>query len=278
MTNYINDKVIIVTGAASGFGKLLGEKVAALGAKVVATDVNTSTLDTLITELQDTGYTAVGVEADVSSREQMHHVAQTAISEFGRIDVMLNNAGIMPLAFYADHLDAADAWDKCIDVNFRGVLNGITAVYDQMLKQGAGHVINMSSIYGNSPVAGAAVYGATKAAVNYLSESLRVESQGKIKVTTIRPTGVPGTGLGGGIVNPQALAGILGASYESYIQKYLSMMSGELPEKFTDCENIEYFALDPEFVADQILYAINQPWGVSISDLTVRATGETYAI
>ena len=278
MTNYINDKVIIVTGAASGFGKLVSEKEAALGAKVVASDVNKPALNTLIAGLKEAGHAAVGVEADVSNREQMNQVAQAAISEFGRIDVMLNNAGIMPLAFYSDHLEAADAWDKCIDVNFRGVLNGITVVYDQMIKQGAGHVVNMSSIYGNTPVVGAAVYGATKAAVNFLSESLRVESQGKIKVTTIRPTGVPGTGLGGGIVNPEALSGILGASYEAYMQKFLSMLSGELPEKFTDSENIEYFALDPEFVADQILYAINQPRGVSISDLTVRATGETYVI
>jgi NADP-dependent 3-hydroxy acid dehydrogenase YdfG len=278
MTNYINGKVIIVTGAASGFGKLVSEKAAALGAKVVASDVNKASLDALIAGLKEAGHAAVGVEADVSKREQMRQVAQAAISEFGRIDVMLNNAGIMPLAFYSDHQAAADAWDKCIDVNFRGVLNGITSVYDQMIKQGAGHVVNMSSIYGNTPVAGAAVYGATKAAVNFLSESLRVESQGKIKVTTIRPTGVPGTGLGGGIVNPEALSGILGASYEAYMQKFLSMMSGELPETFTDSENVEYFALDPEFVADQIVYVINQPRGVSISDLTVRATGESYVI
>jgi len=278
MSNNLNDKVIIVTGAASGFGKLVSEKAAALGAKIVASDVNKTALDTLIANLQAAGHAAVGVEADASNRQQMNQVAQTAISEFGRIDVMLNNAGIMPLAFYSDHHQAADAWDKCIDVNFRGVLNGITAVHDQMIKQGTGHVVNMSSIYGNTPVAGAAVYGATKAAVNFLSESLRTESQGKIKVTTIRPTGVPGTALADGIVNPEALAGILGASYEGYMQKFMSMMSGELPETFTDSENIEYFALDPEFVADQILYAINQPWGVSVSDLTVRASGESYVI
>lgn len=278
MSNYLNEKVIIVTGAASGFGKLVSEKAAALGAKIVASDINKAALDALIAELNDAGHAAIGVEADTSNREQMNQLAQAAISEFGRIDVMLNNAGIMPLAFYSDHHQAADAWDKCIDVNFRGVLNGITAVYDQMIEQGAGHVINMSSIYGNTPVAGAAVYGATKAAVNFLSESLRVESQGKIKVTSIRPTGVPGTALGGGIVNPEALSGILGANYQDYMQQFVSMLSGELPEKFTDSENIEYFALDPEFVADQILYAINQPWGVSISDLTVRSSGESYVI
>jgi NADP-dependent 3-hydroxy acid dehydrogenase YdfG len=278
MSNYIEGKVIIVTGAASGFGRLVSQKAAALGGKIVASDVNKQALDELVAEVRQAGHAALGVEADASDRKQVSLVAQAAISEFGRIDVMLNNAGIMPLAFYADHHQAADAWDKCIDVNFRGVLNGITAVYDQMIKQGAGHVVNMSSIYGNAPVAGAAVYGATKAAVNFLSESLRVESQGKIKVTTIRPTGVPGTGLGGGIVNPEALAGILGVNYADYMQQFMSMMSGDLPGKFTDCHNIEYFALEPEFVADQILYAINQPQGVAVSDLTVRASGESYVI
>ena len=201
-----------------------------------------------------------------------------AVAKYGSIDIMLNNAGVMPLAYYSDHHAAADAWDKCIDINFRGVLNGITSVYDQMIEQERGLVINMSSIYGNAPVKGAAVYGATKAAVNFLSESLRTESQGKIKVTTIRPTGVPGTALGEGIVNPEALAGILGGNYESYMESFMSMLSGQLPEKFSDADNIEYLALAPEFVADQIIYAMNQPWGVSVSDITVRSGGESYII
>ena len=126
----------------------------------------------------------------------MRALADRAVAEFGSIDVMVNNAGTMPLALYADHAQAAEAWDRCIDVNFKGVLHGIMAVYDAMIEQGRGHIINLSSIYGNYPVSGAAVYGATKAAVNVLSESLRQETQGRIKVTTIRPTGVPGTGLG----------------------------------------------------------------------------------
>lgn len=278
MNNHINDKVIIITGAASGFGSLVSEKAAALGAKIVACDINTQTLDTFVAELQGAGYSAHAVTADTSVRSDMIAVADAALKTYGRIDILLNNAGIMPLAFYADHEQAADAWGKCIDVNFRGVLNGITAVHDQMIKQGSGHIVNMSSIYGNTPVAGAAVYGATKAAVNFLSESLRVESQGKIKVTTIRPTGVPGTGLGAGVVNPEALAGILGANYEQYMQQFMSMLEGKLPEKFTNHENQEYFVLDPEFVADQIIYAMNQPAGVAVSDLTIRSSGESYVI
>lgn len=278
MNNYINDKVIIITGAASGFGKLVSEKAAALGANIVACDINSQPLNDFVAELQGAGHSAHAVTADTSVRADMSAVADSALETYGRIDVMLNNAGIMPLAFYADHAQAADAWDKCIDVNFRGVLNGITAVYDQMIKQGSGHIVNISSIYGNTPVAGAAVYGATKAAVNFLSESLRIESQGKIKVTTIRPTGVPGTGLGAGVINPEALAGILGANYDEYMQQFISMLEGELPEQFTNHENQEYFVLDPEFVADQIIYAMNQPAGIAVSDVTIRASGESYVI
>ncbi len=278
MENYITGKVIIVTGAGSGFGRLVCAKAAERGAKVVASDISEEALEDTVNRCRGSGCEVRGVVADVSDRSQMYKLASTAIDEFGRIDVMLNNAGVMPLAFYSDHEQAADAWDRCIDVNFRGVLNGITVVYDQMISQGAGHVVNMSSIYGNAPVAGAAVYGATKAAVNFLSESLRIESQGAIKVTTIRPTGVPGTSLGGGIVNPEALSGILGNSYNEYMEKFLSMMSGELAQTYTDAGNIEYFALAPEFVASQIMYAIDQPLGVAISDLTVRASGDCYVI
>ncbi|MEC8819445.1 MAG: SDR family NAD(P)-dependent oxidoreductase, partial [Pseudomonadota bacterium] len=159
-----------------------------------------------------------------------------------------------------------------------GVLNGICAVYDQMISQGHGHVINVSSIYGNFPVVGAGVYGATKAAVNFLSESLRMESQGRIKVTTIKPTGVPATGLGAGVVNREAVIGILGANMSAYAQQSEALAAGQLPESQLDPERIEYFALEPDLLADQIVYAMNQPLGVSISELTVRASGDAYIL
>jgi NADP-dependent 3-hydroxy acid dehydrogenase YdfG len=127
-------------------------------------------------------------------------------------------------------------------------------------------------------VKGAAVYGATKAAVNYLSESLRQETQGRIKVTTIRPTGVPFTGLPGGIVNPEALSGITGANTALFNERLGAILDNDFPAEWLDAENIEYFALEPALLAEQILYAIDQPWGVSISDLTVRASGDRYTI
>ena len=184
----------------------------------------------------------------------------------------------MPLAFYSDHQKAEDSWERCIDINIKGVLNGIVAVHDQMIKQGGGHIVNLASIYGNYPTAGGGVYGATKAAVIFLSESLRIESQGKIKVTIVRPTGVPATKLGAGIINPAAVTGLLGQNTASYMSKFEAAEAGQLPPSMTDINHIEYFALDPESLVDQIIYAINQPEGVAISDITVRASGDGYVI
>ena len=275
--NYIKEKTIVVTGAASGFGRLVAQKVSALGACVVVVDINIEALAETLSSLENPD-NAISVVADVADRNAVAQVSAEAIRRFGSIDIMLNNAGVMPLAFFNDHDVAAEAWDRCIDINIKGVLHGICAVHDQMISQGHGHVINVSSIYGNFPVVGAGVYGATKAAVNFLSESLRMESQGRIKVTTIKPTGVPATGLGAGVVNRDAVIGILGANMSAYAQQSEALASGQLPESQLDPERIEYFALEPDLLADQIVYAMNQPLGVSISELTVRASGDAYIL
>jgi len=276
MTNYLKDKVIVVTGAGGGFGELVCKKAADLGARIVAADIMEEAVNETVKEIKDAGGEATAVIADVTVRAEMKALAANAMDAYGQIDVMINNAGIMPLAFYTDHEAAADAWERCIDINFKGVLNGITAVHDQMLRQGRGHVVNIASIYGNHPTAGGGVYGATKAAVVFLSESLRVESQGKIKVTIVRPTGVPGTNLGGGIINPEAVIGLLGQNATRDLSKFEAAESGQLPASHFDINDIEYFMLDPSSLADQVIYAINQPWGVSISDITVRASGDGY--
>ena len=276
MSNYLKDKVVVVTGAAGGFGRLIALKSSALGASVVCSDVDESTLSLVVQEAATDR--VIGITADVTNLKDLRELVEGTIERLGRVDVMINNAGIMPLAFYQDHEKAIEAWHNCIDINIKGVLNGIVAVYDQMISQGRGHVVNLSSIYGNFPVSGAGVYGASKAAVNFLSESLRVESQGKIKVTTVKPTGVPGTGLGQGIINQEAIIGILGQNNASYLQMMQAHLSGELPEEHRNPENIEYYALDPGDLADQVIYAINQPWGVSIGEVTVRASGDAYIL
>lgn len=276
--NHVSGKVVVVTGAGSGFGRLVCRKTAALGAKVVCADVNESALKETVAAIEAAGGRAVGRVTDVRRLADMQALAQLAVERYGAIDVMVNNAGIMPLAFFADHARAMEAWERCIDINIKGVLNGIAAVHDQMIAQGRGHVVNLSSIYSNFPVAGAAVYAASKSAVNFFSEALRVESQGKIKVTNVRPTGVPATGLAGAIVNQAAIVGILGQNAPAYLQQMQAFAAGELPAEYSDAENIEYYALAPEHLADQIVYAIDQPWGVSISDITVRASGDRYVL
>ena len=278
MQNHLKNKVVVVTGAASGFGRLVALKCLELEAMVVRCDNNKIELKNSKNDFVLYSKNLLDVEADVTSLAQMQELMAKTKNKFGQIDVLINNAGTMPLAFYADHIKATKPWDKCIDINIKGVLNGIVSAYDQMILQGSGHVVNISSIYGNYPVAGAGVYGATKAAVNFLSESLRVESQGKIKVTIIKPTGVRGTGLGAGIINEDAIVGILGQNALNYIKMMDDYDAGILPPKNSDAKNIEYYALSPEHLAEQIVYSINQPLGVAIADLTVRASGEGYIL
>jgi NADP-dependent 3-hydroxy acid dehydrogenase YdfG len=278
LTNFIKDKVVVITGAGGGFGRLIAQKAGAAGAKLVCADIDETGLIETVRTVAAQGGTASHVVASVADLTQMKAVAAHTIETHGTIDVMINNAGIMPLAFFGDHEAAHDAWSRCIDVNIKGVLNGITCVYDQMMQQGRGHVVNISSIYGNFPVVGAGVYGATKSAVNFLSESLRVEAQGKIKVTIIKPTGVPGTGLGAGIINSDAIVGILGQNAASYGGVMASLAEGNNAPELRDPSDPQYAALDPSYIADAVITAINQPWGVSLGDITVRATGDGYIL
>lgn len=278
MANYIQDKSIIITGAAGGFGKLISEKAAALGGLITCVDIDGESLRTSVDALPAGPGQAIAMAADVTQLDQMKAVAQKAVETYGKIDVMINNAGVMPLGLFSDHEIGAEKWHRCVDINFKGVLNGIIAVYDQMMTQGEGHVINLSSIYGNFPVLGAAVYGATKTAVNFLSESLRVEARGKIKVTIVKPTGVPGTNLGSGVVNPEAVVGIVGQNAPSFLETLAAYGEGKLDASQLDPSNMAYPVLDPEHIADQIIYAMNQPKGVSIGDITVRASGDHYIL
>ncbi|MGB0102374.1 MAG: SDR family oxidoreductase [Nocardioides sp.] len=270
MTNHLEGRTLIVTGAAGGFGRELTVQAAARGANVGACDIDEAALADLASD-----QVAVGC-VDVTDLGAMRAFAAQVGDRFGAIDVMVNNAGVMPLAFYADHEIAAEAWSRCIDINVKGVLHGIIAVHDQMIGQGRGHVVNISSVFGNHPVAGSAVYGATKAAVNVLSEALRQESLGAIKVTTIRPTGVPGTGLAAGVLNPEAVDPVLGANKDRFYEKMVQIFDADPPEALTSPDSIGYAAMSPALMAEHVLHTIDQPWGVSISDITIRASNDDY--
>lgn len=278
MADHVSGKSIVITGAGGGFGRLVAQRTAARGAKVTLGDINLAAAEEVAAEIRAAGGQAQAVATDVTQLAQVKALVAAALDAYGAVDVMLNNAGIMPLAFIADHEAAYGAWERCIDINIKGVLNGMVAAHDTMIAAGRGHVINVSSIYGNFPVTGAAVYGASKAAVNFLSESFRVESRGKVKVTIIKPTGVPATGLGGTVINQAASVGILGQNTPEFMAMVAGMQDGTFPPERLDPTNIDYASLAPEHIADAIVHAIDQPWGVSIGDITIRAAGDHFIL
>ena len=273
--NYLEGKVIIITGASSGFGKLTAKRAAEMGGKIVLAARSEEKLKETVAEIKAAGGEASYIVTDVAKKDDVFAMAKFAVDTYGRIDVLVNNAGTMPLAFFSEHEQALDKWEQCIDISIKGTIFGISAVYDQMIKQGQGQVINVSSIYANFPVAGAGVYQVAKMGVQYLAESLRSECQGKIKVTTIKPTGFMKTNLSSSVVDQMAMMPAVAGPLE-----ILSNWVEEAPLRpdFHDINSMTYNDPDPQVLADNIIYAINQPWGVSIGDLTVRASGESFVI
>lgn len=273
--NYVEGKVIIITGASSGFGKLTAKRAAEMGGKIVLAARSEEKLKETVAEIKAAGGEASYIVTDVAKKDDVFAMAKFAVDTYGRIDVLVNNAGTMPLAFFSEHEQALDKWEQCIDISIKGTIFGISAVYDQMIKQGQGQVINISSIYANFPVAGAGVYQVAKMGVQYLAESLRSECQGKIKVTTIKPTGFMKTNLSSSVVDQMAMMPAVAGPLE-----ILSNWVEEAPLRpdFHDINSMTYNDPDPQVLADNIIYAINQPWGVSIGDLTVRASGESFVI
>ena len=275
MIDHLSGKSIAITGAGNGFGKLTAVKLGAAGARVTCIDINAEAAEAVAAAIREAGGEAQAVAANIADIDDMRRAAAATVAAYGAIDVMVNNAGVMPLAFLADHATALPAWTRCIDINIKGTMHGCIAVFDQMMAQGRGHIINLSSIYGNRPTAGAAVYGATKAAVDYFSQALRQEARGRIKVTVVKPTGVLATGLSDTVVNKAAGAPIVGHNIADFYADYSRLMGGEAHD-LTDPESIGYSFLAPEHIADAIVHTIAQPWGVSISDVTVRASGDHY--
>ena len=183
----IRGKVAIVTGASSGLGESTARHLAARGAKVVLAARRTDRLDTVVAEIREAGGEAIAVATDVAQRADLEKLAAATVEAFGRIDVLVNNAGVMPLS-PIDKLKV-DEWDRTIDVNIKGVLYGIAAVLPRMQAQGSGHIVNVASIAGLkgfTPIG--TVYSATKHAVRAISEGLRVEmGNSGVRVTIVSP-------------------------------------------------------------------------------------------
>lgn len=189
MTDNITGKVIVITGASSGMGEATARDLAAKGAKVVLGARRAERLEAIVREISEAGGEAIAVATDVSKLEDVQKLVDTAKETHGRVDVIFNNAGVMPLS----PLESLriDEWDRMIDVNMKGTLYGIAAALPYMQEQKSGHVINVSSVYGHKVVATGAVYCATKHAVRAISEGFRQEAKPyNIRVTTISPGAV----------------------------------------------------------------------------------------
>lgn len=237
--NPIEDKVVMITGASSGIGEATARRLAQQGAKLVLAARRTERLSRLAAQLGGADR-VLWAATDVTKPEALQQLAAAARERFGHIDVLVNNAGIMPVSLIAQ--GCVDDWNRMIDVNIKGVLYGIHAVLGPMLERGAGHIINISSVAGLSVGPGGAVYSATKFAVRAISEGLRQECAGKVRVTSICP----------GLVASELPDSITVPAFRERAQK---LFEGAMP---TDA------------IADAIVYAITQPEQVAVNEIVVR--------
>lgn len=237
----VANKVVIITGASSGIGEASARLLAENGAKVVLAARREDRLKGLASEIQQNGGQAAYKTVDVSSLQDVQDLVAFAVAQFSRVDVIFNNAGVMPLS--PMNALKVDEWNKMIDINIRGVLNGIAAVLPLMEKQGSGQIINTASIGAHVVVPTGAVYCATKYAVRAISEGLRQEMR-NIRVTTISP-GVVTTELGSDITDDSAKNAL---------------------------EEFRKASLTSDAIARAVLYAISQPDDVDVNEIIVRPT------
>ena len=239
--NEIEGKVVLITGASSGIGEATARLLAQDGARLLLGARRTDRLDAIVADITAAGGTAQALALDVVRREDVDAFAAHALAQYGRIDVIVNNAGVMPLSPLASL--KVDEWNRMIDVNIRGVLHGIAAVLPAMQAQGGGQVVNIASIGAHAVSPTAAVYCATKYAVWAISEGLRQEHS-DIRVTTISP----------------------------------GVTESELADTISDArgrEEMKAFrktAIGAAAVARAIRFAIAQPADVDTSEIIVRPT------
>lgn len=244
----ITGKVIVITGASSGIGEATAKRLATQGAKLVLGARREERLAKLADDIQSSGGSAVFQTTDVTHAEQVSSLVELAKSQFGNVDVLINNAGIMPVSRMFEL--KVDEWERMVDVNIKGVLNGIAAVLPGMLERKSGHIINIASVAGQKVMAAGAVYCGTKHAVRAISEGLRLEvGPANVRTTIISP-GAVDTELPGTISNPTA------RQYVSGIYKKE--------------------AIQPDAIARAIQFAIEQPADVDVNEITVRPTVQEF--
>jgi NADP-dependent 3-hydroxy acid dehydrogenase YdfG len=243
MATGLEGKVVVITGASSGLGEATAKHLSAEGASVVLGARRAERIRALADELNARGGKALAVATDVSDSEQMRRLVDAAVDAHGRIDVLVNNAGVAPLSLL-ERLKIHE-WDQMIDVNIKGVLYGIAAALPHMIRQRAGQIINVSSIAALSVSPVTAVYSATKQAVRAITEGLRQEVKPhNIRTTVILP-GAVATDLPGGI-NEADIAAAMKRVYEK--------------------------AISPDAFARTVAFAISQPEDVDVNEIVFRPT------
>ena len=246
MLENIKGKVVVITGASSGLGEATARLLSSQGASVVLAARRADRIAALAKQLEDDGGKALAVTTDVTDRQQVKQLVDKTVEAFGKVDVMLNNAGLMPLAPLEEL--KTDEWDQMIDVNLKGVLNGIAAALPHMKAQKSGHFINVSSVYGHKLGPAATVYCATKFAVRALSEGLRQE----VKPYNIRTT----------VISPGAVA--------TELLEHISDKEIQAETK----EFVGQIAVPAETFARMVAFAINEPAEVDVNEILFRPTAQ----
>ena len=238
-------KVVVITGASSGIGEATALLLAERGAKVVLGARGLDRLEALADRIARAGGGTVYARTDVKRREDLSNLVRLACERYGKLDVLVNNAGIMPVS-PLDDLRVED-WEEMIDINIKGVLYGIAAALPVFRKQGFGHFVNTASTAGHKTVPNQSVYSGTKFAVRAISEGLRQEAGDKLRVTIISP-GFVRTNFTEGVTNPE-LRAQLAASRDK-------------------------FAMPPDAIARAIAFAIEQPADVDVNEIVIRPTAQ----
>jgi len=248
MTNNVSNKIIVITGASSGLGEAAAKHLSEHGAIVVLGARRADRIESLAKGLSTKGGKALALTTDVTKYDQVKKLVDTAVKNYGRIDVIINNAGLMPQS-PLDRLKI-DEWNQMIDVNIKGVLYGIAAALPYMREKKSGHIINVASVAGHKVRPNNVVYAATKHAVRVISEGLRQEVKGfNIRTTIISP----------GAVDTELLNTISEPDIVENMQKFYKDVS-----------------ISADSFARAVEFAINQPEDVDINEILFRPTRQEF--
>ncbi|OQP57291.1 oxidoreductase [Niastella vici] len=241
MYNQLEGKVVAITGASSGIGKAIARNLSKSGARLVLGARRMEQLEKIAEEIKGSGGECAYIIMDVRHKVDLEHLVNTAVKKYGRLDVIINNAGVAQVS-RIDELDI-DGWEEMIDINLKGVLYGMAAAIPVFRQQQSGHIVNIISTAGIKIVPTQGVYAGTKNAVRTITEAFRQESDGTIRITGISP-------------------GMVKTDFANNMKDHAT--------RAAISEKMEQLAIEPEAIADAVLYAISQPADVEVGDIVIR--------